>query len=246
MHDPPLTIPLNSQTLRFGHGCFETIKLIPPNKALFLKEHISRLKHGCKVCQINRDIDFEEVDKFLENNTFSTEQTLRLIVTPEQGLYIFAEAYLERAEHTSLAVSHCWRVESSSPLNAFKSFNYLSKYLSCQQARHKGYEDALLINEREEIVESSRANIFLQKKDGSWLTPSTDCGALPGIIRDKLLMLLSAQEDIIKLDQLSEFQHIILSNSMVLIQNVAKIDKQVYQSLNLRSLKEKLLNLAQD
>jgi para-aminobenzoate synthetase / 4-amino-4-deoxychorismate lyase len=46
--------------------------------------------------------------------------------------------------------------------------------------------DAILINERGEITETTIMNIAVFR-DGRWITPQTSCGLLPGVMREELL-----------------------------------------------------------
>ena len=50
-----------------------------------------------------------------------------------------------------------------------------------------GVFDVLLHNEREEITESSIANVAVQQPDGTWHTPPLNCGLLAGVMRAELL-----------------------------------------------------------
>ena len=49
------------------------------------------------------------------------------------------------------------------------------------QARRRGSDDALFLNERGEVVETAIRNILLRTSYGKWLTPSASSGALPGV-----------------------------------------------------------------
>ncbi|KAG2225256.1 hypothetical protein INT45_001480 [Circinella minor] len=55
--------------------------------------------------------------------------------------------------------------------------------------------DVILWNKHHQITESSIANIAIQTDKGKWITPSLQCGLLPGVFRDKLL---SSDENIIE------------------------------------------------
>src|SRR5215475_3890327 len=57
-----------------------------------------------------------------------------------------------------------------------------------EQARRECDEqtDAVLINERGEITETTIMNIAVFR-DGQWITPQTSCGLLPGVMREELL-----------------------------------------------------------
>lgn len=56
--------------------------------------------------------------------------------------------------------------------------------------------DALLVNERGEITETSILNVAV-KRDGVWITPLVSCGLLPGTMRAELLDEGSIREGVI-------------------------------------------------
>jgi para-aminobenzoate synthetase/4-amino-4-deoxychorismate lyase len=49
-----------------------------------------------------------------------------------------------------------------------------------------GAFDTLFFNERDELTEGGRSNVFVQV-DGRWITPALSCGLLPGVMRAALL-----------------------------------------------------------
>jgi para-aminobenzoate synthetase/4-amino-4-deoxychorismate lyase len=52
--------------------------------------------------------------------------------------------------------------------------------------RHPLADDVILVNERGEVTETTRANLLV-RQDAQWVTPPLDCGLLPGIGRARLL-----------------------------------------------------------
>lgn len=54
------------------------------------------------------------------------------------------------------------------------------------RARHPEADDVILVNEHDEVTETSRANLALWI-DGEWCTPALECGLLPGVERGRLL-----------------------------------------------------------
>jgi para-aminobenzoate synthetase/4-amino-4-deoxychorismate lyase len=77
----------------------------------------------------------------------------------------------------------------------------------------KGLNDVLLYNERNEITESSIANIVFEK-DGKLFTPPVKSGLLAGTYRRLLLEKGKIAERIVYKDQLNEFDNIFLMNSV--------------------------------
>jgi para-aminobenzoate synthetase/4-amino-4-deoxychorismate lyase len=53
-------------------------------------------------------------------------------------------------------------------------------------ARHPDADDVILVNDRGEVTETTRANLLVLL-EGQWWTPPLDCGLLPGIERARLL-----------------------------------------------------------
>jgi para-aminobenzoate synthetase/4-amino-4-deoxychorismate lyase len=75
--------------------------------------------------------------------------------------------------------------------------------------------DVLFFNERAELTEGARSNIFLHI-DGRWLTPPTSCGALPGTTRAKVLAdpAYGATEQVLYRDDLHNADRILLTNAV--------------------------------
>src|SRR5690606_27964606 len=67
-----------------------------------------------------------------------------------------------------------------------ESPNSLNNVLAERDARIKGFDDALILNQAGRVAEASGANVFIVR-DGVLLTPPEVDGALPGITRDTLL-----------------------------------------------------------
>lgn len=81
------------------------------------------------------------------------------------------------------------------------------------KALQQGFYDLIFLNERDEVAEASRHNIFI-KANGQWKTPPLSSGALPGIARQQAIVELNAKEDVLKLEDLSNAEQILLTNSV--------------------------------
>jgi 4-amino-4-deoxychorismate lyase len=53
--------------------------------------------------------------------------------------------------------------------------------------QHPGYFDVLYCNDRDQVCEGSRSNIYIWDGSDKWLTPPEDSGLLPGVQRQALL-----------------------------------------------------------
>ena len=84
-----------------------------------------------------------------------------------------------------------------------------------QAAEALGGFDMLFVNERGEVTEGGRSNLFV-KLDGQWVTPPLSSGVLPGVMRGVLLddRTFGAQERIVTLDDLARAEALLLTNAL--------------------------------
>lgn len=77
-------------------------------------------------------------------------------------------------------------INSKSPLAGIKSCNYLENVMALEDARSKGFDEAIRLNEKGEITAACMANVFWEK-NGKLFTPSLKTGCLAGITREDIL-----------------------------------------------------------
>jgi 4-amino-4-deoxychorismate lyase len=88
-------------------------------------------------------------------------------------------------------------------------------------AATQGADEVVFLNERDEVCEGARTNIFVER-DGDLLTPPVSCGLLPGVFRADLLARGRAREKILRLEDLrGEF---LLGNSLRRFLRVRLVD----------------------
>jgi branched-subunit amino acid aminotransferase/4-amino-4-deoxychorismate lyase len=68
-------------------------------------------------------------------------------------------------------------------------------------AAARGADEVVFLNERDEVCEGARTNIFVAR-DGALVTPPVSCGLLPGVLRANLLATGRAREKILRLADL--------------------------------------------
>jgi para-aminobenzoate synthetase/4-amino-4-deoxychorismate lyase len=84
-----------------------------------------------------------------------------------------------------------------------------------RDAEAQGAFDALFVNERGELTEGGRSNVFV-RLDGHWCTPPLSCGVLPGVMRAVLLAApaWAAREQVITLEMLDEAEDLVVCNAL--------------------------------
>ena len=133
----------------------------------------------------------------------------------------------------SLAVSP-FRTNTVSPLTGIKSLNYLEHVLSWEEAQSRDFDEAVVLNERGEIVSATTANLFWAK-NGTLHTPTLSTGALAGITRECVIELANKHfipllEGIYEMQDLTDADEIFLTSSSLGVAPVTTFDFRRYSS----------------
>lgn len=131
----------------------------------------------------------------------------------------------------SLAVSP-YRVNTFSPLSGIKSLNYLDHVLSWEEAQSRDFDEAVVLNERGEIVSATTSNLFWTK-NGTLHTPNLSTGALAGITRERVIEIANRQfipvlEGIYEMQDLIDADEIFLTSSSLGVAAVTTFDFRRY------------------
>src|ERR1044072_4332310 len=131
----------------------------------------------------------------------------------------------------SLAVSP-YRTNTFSPLSGIKSLNYLDHVLSWEEAPSRDFDEAVVLNERGEIVSATTANLFWAK-NGTLHTPNLSTGALAGITRECVIDIadkhfIPVLEGIYEMTDLTDADEIFLTSSSLGVAAVTTFDFRRY------------------
>ena len=131
----------------------------------------------------------------------------------------------------SLAVSP-YRINTFSPLTGVKSLNYLDHVLSWEEAQSRDFDEAVVLNERGEIVSATTANLFWAR-NGTLHTPTLSTGALAGVTRDCVIEIANKHfipllEGIYEMTDLTDADEIFLTSSGVGVAPVTTFDFRRY------------------
>lgn len=127
-----------------------------------------------------------------------------------------------------------------------KTANYIENYLIAQKALKDGFQDAILLNSKENITETTRCNLFFVK-GGIIYTPAVKCGLLPGIIRDWVIekakdSKIQVLEGEYHIHDLLEADEVFVTNSVIGIMGVYGIEDKTFK----QRCKKSITNLLQD
>ncbi|MDI9408135.1 MAG: aminotransferase class IV [Candidatus Pacebacteria bacterium] len=239
-----------------GDGVFETI-LYSDGRLLWLDDHLRRLRHSAEVLQLPVPSDFTTLSTDLlalcqqsGHRTGALRLTLTRGVTDGRKIWpvesvpptIMArvtglgESRVAAAVH--LVTVRSIRRDSQSPLLRIKSLNYGAAILARIEAEQKGGDDGLSLNQGRELTSTSVGNIFMRLDEG-WFTPPESVGILAGLARQRLMILLAAEERVLTESDSATARQAFISNSLQLTP-VHRLDGRGLEPLSLDSLAERL------
>lgn len=221
-----------------GDGLFETLA-VRHGAPQRLEAHLARLATGAQVIGLPLPaFDLPAIAAALLTANGLADAVLRLTVTRGEGprgvlppaaptptLLVTAAALAPPAAPARLCVARVTRRNEHSPLARIKSLNYLDNILARQEGQQRGCDDALLLNTRGGVAESTIANVFVVR-DGALLTPPVADGALPGVMRGALLAR-GAREAALTPEDLAQASEVFLTSSLG-IRPVAAVDDAAF------------------
>ncbi|MCX7988427.1 MAG: aminotransferase class IV [Thermodesulfovibrio sp.] len=212
---------MENRTLFFGEGLFETI--FWKGKTKKLHRHYERLKASAKFFQIPYP-DFETFYKEIEEKTkgknnlyvkvclLSEGESLYYSYPQSSEILVIAKEYTPDRTPKKLCLSGIKR-HSKNPVIYHKTMNYLPNILAKRESLLKGFDDAVMLNEKDEITECSASNIVILK-DKKLLTPAKDCGLLLGTTIQILIEKMNVKEERLKVEDLYNASALFIINSL--------------------------------
>ena len=201
-----------THALHYGTGIFEGIRAHwnEMEQELFVlrpMEHYERWKRNCGILRIDVPASPEELCEItvelMRRNAFRTDVYVRPLayksaervgVSPDQEDAFAVIAlpfgdYLHSDKGLHAGVSSWRRVEDNAiPARAKICGAYVNSALARDEARHCGFDEAILLNESGHVAEGATCNIFMIRK-GTLVTPSVNENVLEGITRDAVMEL---------------------------------------------------------
>lgn len=196
-------LAVNDRSFLYGDGLFETIRITNGQPFLW-REHLERLQRGADFLKIPLRFDAAEIEHamrhlLVQNDTPEgvvrihlsrgpSERGYALPSNPNPTLVITTHKSIH-SEHAGLKViTSSIRVLADDPLTQYKTANRLPNILARQQADAAGADEALILNNRNEIAEASAANVFIIRGK-ELITPPLGSGALAGTTRAYMLKI---------------------------------------------------------
>ncbi len=224
----------------YGTGVFETIRVTAGNPE-YIKEHYHRLCNGCTALDISLKISYGEFQNLLHEyiRKISVDNFgLRFTILKRGTGYdvMISNRYIpytnENYKNGFSVKTSSLRKNPTSPLTYIKSTCYTDNLISLKKSRSMGFDETLHLNFKNEICEGAVSNIFFIK-DGLVKTPAIECGLLSGIMREQVLKKLKENNILYEegnyfLEEILESEEVFLTNSLMGIIWVNRIDNKIY------------------
>ncbi|HHT9129809.1 MAG TPA: aminodeoxychorismate lyase [Candidatus Brocadiaceae bacterium] len=233
----------------YGDGLFETFRTYHKNPFL-IEGHVTRLSNSAKYFDIPFRYTPQQIRQINEqllarNNLEDAYVRMTLsrgvgtngiipkgacnptFVIQTKPLSVYPASLYETG--MSLITSSIRR-STSCPLSKHKTLNFLANYLIKKESIGKGAHDAIILNTDNYVAECAVSNIFIVEKD-TVITPSLEANILPGITRKVILEICNENgirtlEELFGLERVLSADEVFLTNSLMEVMPVSKIDGQ--------------------
>jgi len=193
---------------------FETMRY-EKGEIKFLEQHLARIKSAAdyflfkiseKKIRKQIQITVAEIDK-------QKPRKVKLSLSKWGEIRIEISDIPNAAKNISAIISQS-KIDSTDKFRYFKTTNRKLNDDEYSHYNSKGFYEVLYLNEKDEVTEGSRTNVFL-RKDNAWFTPHLKSGALPGIYRNYFIQnKLNVVEKNIKVKDLIEASELLLTNAL--------------------------------
>jgi branched-subunit amino acid aminotransferase/4-amino-4-deoxychorismate lyase len=221
----------------YGRAVFTTVAIRKGEPFLWQK-HLSRLRRDSASLGIDRStIPDDQLERALRscldaNQVVSGRARITIFDGSGSGMWRSAEpsgpsflvttAEAREVPRIKLTVAGS-TVNSRSPLAGVKSCNYLERLLALEEARQRGFDEAVMLNERGFASSACMANLFWLS-GGDVFTPVLTTGCLPGTTREFVMEKLECRETEAGSESLTSADAIFLTSAGIGVRSVAEFE----------------------
>ncbi|HSH52356.1 MAG TPA: aminotransferase class IV [Bacteroidales bacterium] len=232
----------NNRAFCYGDALFETM-YANGTQIQFFPGHMIRLRFGMKALgmeipvNIEKDTIEKEIIKLLHKNKLFQGVRIRLTVFRNEGgkytpkdnsvSYLVETEYLENEQYLlntkGLSIGIFDQIKKpANKLSNLKSANALIYIQAGLYAQQNNYDDCLLINEQNHLVEGINSNLFLIKNNTLYTPPLSD-GPVAGIMRKQILKIADSLNIKIMNNQSCDEQQLLQADEVFLTNSISGI-----------------------
>lgn len=236
-------LPVDDRGFALGDGLFETL-LVVDGEILNWEAHMGRMHRGCEALGLPKPapVDcFSAAEYAVEAAGPLRRAAVRINLTAgsggrgldrpdEPGRHLMARASpIFGPGRPSRLVTSPIRRNEGSPTSRLKTLAYLDNVLARRDARLRGADEALMLNNKGELACAAASNLFwIEGK--TLFTPALDCGVLDGTVRAALLARAGAREVRAGPEVLLAADALFLTNSLIGVAPVQSLDGRALEA----------------
>jgi branched-chain amino acid aminotransferase len=225
----------------YGKGIFTTVA-VRDSQPILWKKHWRRLIEdatsvGLDLSIYNEDFVLARIERELSQDGINNGRA-RITFIDRRSSELWPDSESEEITDLQIIVGEVrpapspfrltispYPVNSGSPLAGVKSCNYLEQILAKDEAKGRGFHEAIRVNERGLVTSACMANVFWLK-DGRLYTPALSTGCLPGTTREYVLENLECEEVEVELGEARGAEAIFLTSAGLGVTRVDNFDGQ--------------------
>ena len=186
-------IPADDRGLAFSEGLFETVR-VRKGRVCLIAEHLGRLRTSCDFLGLpypKEDLEAVAVDGARRHGL--DDASARITVTAGAGgdlvgpgdrpgsLIVQIRPALGPGNGIKVHIPSL-RQSATSVLMRHKTLRYLERVLAAREAKAKGLDEAVFLNDLGQVAEGTTASVFWVR-NSTLYTPSIEANILPGVTR---------------------------------------------------------------
>ncbi|MEA3097084.1 aminodeoxychorismate synthase component I [Caballeronia mineralivorans] len=202
-----------------GFQLFETTFATREEGVRHADRHLARLAASAEWCgfPLDRATLQDRIDKTCAGFEAKAGYRLRIALSKSGEMAVTSAPLVPLAHSTVdvlLASEHGFAARSADdPLLRHKTTFREDYDRAWREAEAQGAFDMLFFNERGELTEGGRSNVFV-RLDGRWSTPPLGAGLLPGVMRGVLIEELEAEERTLTREDLGRAESLMICNAL--------------------------------
>ena len=248
----------------FGDGLFETIRVFN-GKIICLDAHFNRISSGLDVLKIKQNYSFNQnsleryINELLLYKNIKYGGKVKVYIfraglgtyKPETNQMSFVLEAMDLEQNKYVLNKKGFLVDiyheyskTVNQLSFFKTSNSLLYVLAAVTASENNLDDLFIVNEKNEIIESSNSNVFFLKED-VLLTPPLNSGCIEGVMRTEVIRAakdlgINVLESNVYQEDLEKSREIFLTNVISGIRWVGGYKKKRFYNFISKKIIEKL------
>lgn len=266
-------MPITTHAIHYGTSVFEGVRAYWNKHNLFvfrLDDHIRRFRRSGQYYNMSLNFSDKQISDaivglckknkmkkscYIRPFYFIGEYGINLHVTKKapthMAIFTFPFGNLFDKNGISAGISS-WRKFSdvSTPVQAKMGGNYLNSIMATQEAKDRGFDEAILLDHDGTVSEAPGENIFVVR-DKQLITPPLSASALDGITRDTIIKMaldldIVVSEKHIPRSELAMADEIFLTGTAAEITPVTSLDGKKINDSNIGNITKKLMSYYQN